>query len=186
MWSARSRPTRVRHSARVPQSLVIVAPSAFSFPRCWPCSQRPISRSANEELHTDKPDEHAALLAHHWDLGGEAAPAARWHRRAAQWIAGGNSAEARRHWNRVRELADQVSDAALALELGQQSRLMILEYGWRLGVSEAEADELLREGEVWARRNNDPRSLAALYNAFAIPCAFSLGNPRRAGELGVV
>lgn len=62
----------------------------------------------------------------------------------------------------MRELADQVDDAALALELGQQSRLMILEYGWRLGVSEAEANELLQEGEAWARRNDDPRALAAL------------------------
>jgi adenylate cyclase len=138
---------------------------------------------ALEELHADKPDEHAALLAHHWDLGGEAEPAARWHRRAAQWIAGSNSAAARRHWNRVRELAEQVGDATLALELGQQSRLMLLEYGWRLGVSEAEANELLHEGEDWARRNDDPRALAALYNAFAIPCAYTLGNPQRAREL---
>jgi hypothetical protein len=36
---------------------------------------------------------------------------------------------ARRHWNRVRELAEHVGDAALALELGQHSCLMLLEYG---------------------------------------------------------
>jgi class 3 adenylate cyclase/tetratricopeptide (TPR) repeat protein len=139
--------------------------------------------SALEELHADKPDEHAALLAHHWDLGGEAKPAARWHRRAAEWIAGSNSLEARRHWNRIRELSEQIDDGALAVELGQQSRLMVLEYGWRLGVSADEANELLREGEVWGRRQDDPRWLGALYNAFAIPCAFGLGEPRRAGEL---
>lgn len=80
-------------------------------------------------------------------------------------------------------LAEQVGDAALALELGQQSRFMILEYGWRLGVTEAEANELLREGEAWACRNDDPRALAALYNAFSMPCVFSLGNPRRAREV---
>src|SRR5437667_12773321 len=68
---------------------------------------------ALEQLRADKPDEHAALVAHHWDIGGEADPAARWHRRAAEWIAGSNSAEARRHWIRVRELAEQVGDAAL-------------------------------------------------------------------------
>jgi class 3 adenylate cyclase/tetratricopeptide (TPR) repeat protein len=138
---------------------------------------------ALEELHAEKPDEHAALLAHHWDDAGEAEPAARWHRRAAEWIAGSNSREARRHWNRVRELAEQIDDPTLALELGEQSRLMILEYGWRLGVSAEEAHELLREGEEWARRHDDPRALAALYNAFSIPCAFTLGEPRRAGEL---
>jgi len=138
---------------------------------------------ALEELYADKLEEHAALLAHHWDLGGEAEPAARWHRRAAEWIAGSNSPEARRHWNRVRELAEQVGDSTLALELGQQSRLMILGYGWRLGVSADEANDLLREGEAWAERHNDRRGLAALYNAFVIPCAFSLGDLGRAREL---
>jgi len=138
---------------------------------------------ALEELHADKRDEHAALLAHHWDLGGEVEPAARWHRRAAEWIAGSNAPEARRHWQRVRALADRIGDAALAAELGQQSRLMILEYGWRLGMSEADANELLHEGETWARRHDDSRGLAALYNAFAIPAAFVFGDPGRAREL---
>jgi class 3 adenylate cyclase/tetratricopeptide (TPR) repeat protein len=138
---------------------------------------------ALEELHAEKPDEHAALLAHHWDQSGEAEPAARWHRRAAEWIAGSNSPGAQRHWQRVRELAEQIDDSALALELGQQSRLMILEYGWRLGMSAEEANDLLREGEDWARRHDDPLALAALYNAFSIPCAFGMGDPRRAGEL---
>jgi class 3 adenylate cyclase/tetratricopeptide (TPR) repeat protein len=138
---------------------------------------------ALEELCAEKADENAALVAHHWDLGGEADPAARWHRRAAEWIAGGNSVEARRHWNRVRECAEQIADPALAQELGQQSRLMMLEYGWRLGVPAAEVNELLREGEAWAKRHNDTRGLAALYNAFAIPCAFILGELPRAHEL---
>jgi adenylate cyclase len=123
------------------------------------------------------------LVAHHWDLGGEVEPAARWHRRAAQWIAGNNATEARRHWNRVRELAEKIGDPVLALELGQQSRLMMLEYGWRLGVPAAEVDDLLREGEAWAQRNEDTRALAALYNAFTIPCAFIIGDLRRAHEL---
>ena len=138
---------------------------------------------ALEELCADKGDEQAALLAHHWDLGDAVEPAARWHRRAAEWITGSNAPEARRHWQRVRELADRIGDAALAAELGQQSRLMILEYGWRLGMSEAEANELLQEGEAWARRHDDSRGLAALYNAFAIPAAFVFGDPGRAREL---
>jgi class 3 adenylate cyclase len=31
-------------------------------------------------------DERAALLAHHWEEAGEALSAARWHRRAAEWV----------------------------------------------------------------------------------------------------
>jgi class 3 adenylate cyclase len=128
-------------------------------------------------------DEQAALLAHHWEEAREAEPAAKWHRRAAEWIAGRNSSEATRHWQRVRELADQIEDAALATELGWRSRAMILEYAWRLGVSQPEADELLREGEAWAGRQSDPRALAHLYNAYALAIALGLGQLARARKL---
>jgi len=138
---------------------------------------------AIEALRADRLDEHAALLAHHWDEAGEAEPAARWHRRAAERIAGGNPPEARRHWGRVRDLAPAIDDKELALELGERSRVMILEYGWRTGISREEANALLSEGERWSRENRDPRALAALYNAVAIPFAFSLGEPWRAQEL---
>jgi class 3 adenylate cyclase len=128
-------------------------------------------------------DEQAALLAHHWEEAREAEPAAKWHRRAAEWIAGRNSREATRHWQRVRELADEIEDAALATELGWRSRAMILEYAWRLGVSQPEADALLREGEAWARRQSDPRALAYLYKAYATAVALGLGQLARAREL---
>lgn len=136
-----------------------------------------------EEVHADRPGEHAPLLAHHWDLGEEAAPAMRWHQRAAEWIAGSNAPAARRHWERVRDLAGQSQDPALSLSLGLQSRIMILEYGWRLGLAPEEAREMVREGEEWARRHGDPRSLAALCNAFSMPCLFSLGDTGRTREL---
>ena len=128
-------------------------------------------------------DEQAALLAHHWEEAREAEPAAKWHRRAAEWIAGRNPSEATRHWQRVRALADEAEDAALATELGWRSRAMILEYAWRLGVSQPEADELLREGEAWARRQSDPRALAHLYNAYALTIALGLGQLARARKL---
>jgi predicted ATPase len=127
-------------------------------------------------------DEQAALLAHHWEEAREAEPAAKWHRRAAEWIAGRNSREATRHWQRVRELAEEIEDTALATELGWRSRAMILEYAWRLGVSEPQADELLREGEAWARRQSDPRALAYLYNAYAL-AIFGSGQIARARKL---
>jgi len=62
---------------------------------------------------------------------------------------------------------------------------MILEYGWRLGISPDDANALLEEGEAWAKANGDPRALAAIYNAFAIPCAFSLGEIERARDLSL-
>ena len=44
---------------------------------------------ALEEVHAESPDEHAALVAHHWESAGEALEAARWHRRAAEWAGSG-------------------------------------------------------------------------------------------------
>jgi class 3 adenylate cyclase len=128
-------------------------------------------------------DEQAALLAHHFEAAGEAQPAAQWHRRAAEWIAGSNAVQATQHWQRVRVLADAIDDAALASELGGRARVMILEYAWRSGISEQEADETLREGETWARRQSDPCALAYLYNAYAIAIALGLGQLARAREL---
>src|SRR5439155_10196843 len=39
-----------------------------------------------EAAHASDLDRQAALLAHHWDEAGEALAAARWHRRAAEWL----------------------------------------------------------------------------------------------------
>jgi class 3 adenylate cyclase len=128
-------------------------------------------------------DEQAALLAHHFEAAEEAEPAAEWHRRAAEWIAGSNAVQATHHWQRVRALADRIENAALASELGERARTMILEYAWRRGISQQEADELLVEGEAWARRQSDPCALARLYNSYSIAIALGLGQLARALEV---
>jgi len=130
--------------------------------------------AALERTHAGK-DEHAALLARHWTEAGDATQAALAHRRAAEWIAGSNVVEATRHWEQVRALAEDIADVDLADELGERSRLLILELGWRRGLSEAEVDALLREGEAWAERRQNPRALARLYNAYGTAIMLSLG-----------
>ena len=136
-----------------------------------------------ERMHQGASDERAALLAHHWDEAGDAARAAQWHARAAEWIAGGNPPEASRHWYRVRELSDQIDDDALAAELGERSRLMVLEWTWRVGASEQETSALVEEGEAWARSRGDSRALAALYNAYSMPLCLTHGRVDRAREV---
>src|SRR5262249_5025035 len=56
------------------------------------------------ELHPEKLDEHAALLAHHWEAGGDTIEAARWYRRAAGWVGLADLAGAIGHWRKVRAL----------------------------------------------------------------------------------
>ena len=41
---------------------------------------------AIEEAYAEKLDENAALVAHHWEEADEKLSAARWHRRAAEWV----------------------------------------------------------------------------------------------------
>src|SRR5262249_16255778 len=55
-----------------------------------------------EKADSGKLGERAALLAYHWEHAGDAREAARWHRRAAEWVGLNNPAEALRHWGSVR------------------------------------------------------------------------------------
>jgi adenylate cyclase len=61
---------------------------------------------AIEEIDSGNLGEGAALLAYHWEHAGEAREAAKWHRRAAEWVGLNNSADALRHWGSVKELLD--------------------------------------------------------------------------------
>jgi len=143
-----------------------------------------VARALERRCESDaQRDERSALLAHHYDEANERVPAALWHRRAAEWIEGSNSKEASRHWHRVRALSDEIEDAALANELGERSRLMVLEYSWRIGASEAQISQLLEEGEAWAARVDDPHALALLYNAASMPLVLNLGQLDRCREI---
>jgi len=105
-----------------------------------------------EELHADKLDEQAALLAHHWEEAGEPVAAARWHRRAAERIAASDAGAARHHWERVRALtADRETDLEAAA-LASDACFGLLSAGWRLGLSPDEQTQILDAGKRWAER----------------------------------
>jgi ATP/maltotriose-dependent transcriptional regulator MalT len=83
----------------------------------------------------------------------------------------------------VRALAEDIDDPELAIELGVRSCQMLVELGWRLGLTEEEAEELLREGEVWARKRIDPRALASLYSGASMLVSIPLAQMKRGQEL---
>src|SRR5262249_46217372 len=66
---------------------------------------------AIEALHPDKLDERAALLAHHWEGAGEAAMAAAWHGRAADWVGARDRKAMDRLWRQVRTLLAAVPES---------------------------------------------------------------------------
>ena len=119
------------------------------------------------EQEPEKLGERAALVAHHWEAAGEPLEAARWSRRAAEWIGSKDSAEAMRHWEKVRALLLAGPDSPETVALALQSRVALLDVGWRRGVTEEQATRLFDEGRALAARSPDPTMLALLVNRYA-------------------
>jgi class 3 adenylate cyclase/tetratricopeptide (TPR) repeat protein len=120
------------------------------------------------ELYPDKLDEHAALLAHHWEGSGERLEAARWTRRAAEWVGYSDPAEAYRRWRRVRALLEPVAPSAetISLEIAACSR--ILNLGLRTGMSQEEAASVFARGRALAEQSGDASALARLHNNYGM------------------
>jgi adenylate cyclase len=119
-------------------------------------------------LHPEKLDERAALLAHHWESAGEVLEAARWHRRAADWVGTSDPATASGHWQKVRTLLGVAPESAETLALGLTARLRLLDFGWRLGIDEEAAARILAEGKAIAGRSGDAALLARLVSTYGI------------------
>jgi class 3 adenylate cyclase/tetratricopeptide (TPR) repeat protein len=117
--------------------------------------------------HADRLDERAALLAHHWESAGEALEAARWHRRAAEWVGSGDAGVACAHWRRVLGSLAALPESPEVMTLGLVARVNLLNFGWRLGVAEDEAARLFAEAKALAERSGDTALLARLITVYA-------------------
>jgi class 3 adenylate cyclase/DNA-binding IscR family transcriptional regulator/tetratricopeptide (TPR) repeat protein len=114
-------------------------------------------------------DELSALIADHMRQGGERLEAARWSARAAYWAGHSRPREALRLWHDVMELTAELEPedeevAALAIH----SRLLQLQYAWRVGMSREEETRLAAEAEEVATRQDDLHSLVLLKVATAV------------------
>ncbi len=114
------------------------------------------------ELEPDRLDELAALVADHMEAGGEALEAARWSARAAHWAGHSRPQDAQRLWRNVTELSADLDESEETLALGVLSRMMQLDYAWRLGMEREQAEALAAEATEIATRIGDLRSLALL------------------------
>ncbi len=127
---------------------------------------------ATIELNPERGDELAALVASHMEAGGEALEAARWSARAAFWAGSSHPADALRLWRRTMELAGELPEGEEADALAVASRLLQLQYAWRLGMDAGEEARLAAEAEEIATRTGDLRSLAMLKMATAVRPGF--------------
>ena len=114
------------------------------------------------ELNPDRQDELAALIASHMESGGEPLEAARWSARAAHWAGNSRPHDALRLWATVMRLVDDMDETPETNALAITSRLLQLDFAWRLGMDRDEAVRLAREAEELATRCGDLRSLALL------------------------
>jgi class 3 adenylate cyclase/tetratricopeptide (TPR) repeat protein len=114
------------------------------------------------ELNPERHDELAALIAQHLERGGKALEAARWNARAANWAGYAHPRDALRLWMKVSELADEVPESPETIALGIASRLLQLDYAWRLGMEAERVDALVAEARELATRAGDLRALTLL------------------------
>jgi class 3 adenylate cyclase len=120
------------------------------------------ARATIEIEPADRHDELAALIAHHLEAGGETLEAARWSARAAYWAGHTRPQDSLRLWQRVTALVDDLDETEETTALAVLSRLLQLDYAWRLGMDRDQADALAREANEIAARIGDLRSLALL------------------------
>ena len=138
---------------------------------------------AIEAAHAEKLDEQAALLAHHWEAAGEALAAARWHRRAADWLWTRDVARSFEHFARVRTLTVALLDDAEGRDHGLRARVMLLAASWRVGLSPEELERLAAEGRQIATRQGDARSRLDIEEAL-MPAYWLTGQLAKAAEIG--
>ena len=119
------------------------------------------------ELEPDRLDELSALVSHHFEAGEEPLEAARWAARAAYWVGNSQPLQSLRLWHRVMELVADLDESEETAALAVSSRLLQLQYAWRLGMDKAEEAQLVAEAEEIATRTGDLHSLAMLRLATA-------------------
>jgi class 3 adenylate cyclase/tetratricopeptide (TPR) repeat protein len=117
-------------------------------------------------------DERAALIATHFQAAGDGWGAAQWTARAALWASRTSMDEATRRWRGVIDHLARVEPTEDALRLGVQARGSLLRVGGRQGMSTAEADALMAEGQASAEQLGDPGLLGLFMANSAASIAF--------------
>jgi adenylate cyclase len=138
---------------------------------------------AIEQLHPERADELASLVASHREAAGESLLAARCYARAATWVGNSDISQALLHWQKAGELSESDLDAPEASSLALAAHVHRLDFGWRLGMSEQEAESHYRSGRELAIASGDQASLLLLTAVYANVRGTS-GNIEQYAELG--
>jgi tetratricopeptide (TPR) repeat protein len=161
------------------QSLYPVTEYAFKHPltqevalgsqlqeRCADTHRR-VARAV-QAAHPDRLDEHAALLAHHYEEAGDLDEAARHHRRAAHWLLKSDASESRAHWRRVLELVTSLKETPERQRLELEAADRLLGNGWRFGNVGEEERKLAERGIALTEQLGDRDALSSITWGYAI------------------
>ena len=116
---------------------------------------------ATEAHASDRLDEYAGLLAHHWECADEPLTAAHWHVRASRVAGMTQGTEMVRHLRRALSLLDGAAQTEEALSLGSEVLSLLLGAGIRTGRID-DAEQLIERAEKLVRASEDPLSKARL------------------------
>lgn len=123
---------------------------------------------AIQELDPERLEEHAALVAQHYDEAGEPLEAAGWYLRAANWSRLNDQPATLAHLERVRELDPELPEDGGGDGLRAVSRVFLLGIGWRGGMADEKMTEIFEEGREAATRSGNDAALAGLYGTATI------------------
>lgn len=118
-------------------------------------------------LYADRLDEKAALVAHHLEAADETLEAARWHRRAAGWVASRDPEAAARHLRRVLVLLERCGPEEERDRLLVEATSELLRASFRVGMPDDEARRLFERARKVASERGDGAALALLLGRYA-------------------
>ena len=119
-----------------------------------------------ESLFKEQADERASLLAYHLEQAGENIKAAQQNMRAAFWVGTHDPSQALRSWKKVRELLLDQPRSSPTDFLKMAASGQIVNFGWREGMSAADAAVYFDEAKELARSLGDMRSNALIHAAY--------------------
>jgi len=104
----------------------------------------------------DKQDEHAAVVAYHSEAAEDWDNAVIWNARAAEWIGVNDPVGGARHWKRIVDLHDVISNSEKIERILLQAYHMVQAMGtWRTGLSDEDANILHANGTALAEKYGD-------------------------------
>ncbi|CCD84852.1 putative Adenylate cyclase [Bradyrhizobium sp. ORS 285] len=110
---------------------------------------------AMEQFYEDRTDEFSGLIAYHYEAAGHVLQAAKHAARAAIWVGSTHSAQAIKHWGKVRSLLQTQPRCSATDELRIMASGQLAWLGWREGLTANEGKPFIDEALTWSRETDN-------------------------------